>query len=378
MLHDKKFWLALATLVGTIIGVGIFSLPYLAIQTSFWLMLLYLISLGAFAIIMQLVYGEIVLKTPGRHQISGYAARYLGMNWKKLTFAAEFLAITGILTAYLIIGGDFLYQLLGPYLGGSLNLYIAIYFILRAALVFGGIKSISQFELGLLLLLGLTILVLFVTNISKISWPLASLGTMHWLAPYGAVLFSLFGATVIPEVTDILGPARRYLKTIIISSVSSAVVLYLLFIITVGGLSGAGSTPDALFGLHGLVTPLTLMIFLGLGVITTGTAFIGLGGAAERALMADWHLPRPLAWLFSCALPPILYLLGARNFISIISLVGAVFGGGLSIILLLIYLKVKRQGMASGEYSLRLPDWLVGLFILILLGGVASAIVGLK
>ena len=62
---SKNFCGATATLIGTIVGVGIFGVPYVVAKSGFLLGLLFLFGLGGVALLLHLFYGEIVLRTPG-------------------------------------------------------------------------------------------------------------------------------------------------------------------------------------------------------------------------------------------------------------------------------------------------------------------------
>ena len=60
----KKYIYPVSMLSGSIIGVGIFSLPYIANKSGAWLTLFYLIAITAIVVILNLIVGEIALKTP--------------------------------------------------------------------------------------------------------------------------------------------------------------------------------------------------------------------------------------------------------------------------------------------------------------------------
>lgn len=374
MTIPKKFFFALATLVGTIVGVGLFGLPYLTAQTSFATILVYFVLIGAFAVIMQLVYGEIVLKTKGQHQFSGYTRIYLGHKWKILAFLVEFLAITGALTAYLIVGGDFLFQLLGPVLGGSMHLYVLTYFALGAWLVYLGIKSVAKSEFILLFVLIGAVALFFFSSLEQINFSyLKTSNLQNIILPYGAVIFSLWGVTVIPEISEMLDKQHKYLKKVIPWGVAISIAIYILFIITVVGLSGSQTSPEAIPGLIQLLPPYVIKIALILGLLTTFTSFLAMAEAAKRAFIEDWRLSPRLSWVFCCILPPILYFLGLRNFLNIIGIVGAIMLGIFGITLFAIYLKIKNNnGEQPSDYNLNLPNWLVYFFIIILVLGVLT------
>ncbi|MAF20621.1 MAG: hypothetical protein CMI55_02985, partial [Parcubacteria group bacterium] len=82
----RSFIYALSTLVGSIIGVGLYSLPYITARVGIWVMLFYFLVLSLVSILIGLIYGEVILRTKGLHRLPGYAEKYLGLGAKRITF----------------------------------------------------------------------------------------------------------------------------------------------------------------------------------------------------------------------------------------------------------------------------------------------------
>ena len=59
--------LAISVLSGTIIGAGVFALPYVFARTGFWLGLVYLAVFGLVYFFVHLMYAELLRKYGGRH-----------------------------------------------------------------------------------------------------------------------------------------------------------------------------------------------------------------------------------------------------------------------------------------------------------------------
>jgi len=113
----KKIIYSIATLSGTIIGVGLFALPYITLKVGFWVMLGYFLVLGTLVILVHLFFGELALKTPDYKRLPGFAKIYLG-NWgERIAYISAILGIFGAILAYLIVGGEFLTELLSPIFG---------------------------------------------------------------------------------------------------------------------------------------------------------------------------------------------------------------------------------------------------------------------
>ncbi|KKN87667.1 hypothetical protein LCGC14_0257180, partial [marine sediment metagenome] len=119
----KKVIYAISILSGTIIGVGLFSLPYITSKVGIFVMLGYFLVLGALVIILHLFFGELSLRTPDFKRLPGFAKIYLGKWGQLVAYISTILGLFGALLAYLIIGGQFLESLLSPFLGGNSLFY---------------------------------------------------------------------------------------------------------------------------------------------------------------------------------------------------------------------------------------------------------------
>src|SRR3989344_8630530 len=120
----SKFFPALAVLVGTTIGAGFLGIPYVVSKSGFPIGFAYLVFVFAFLLLTKLYLGEVILRTNGNHQLSGYAEMYLGKAGKFLMFFAMIFGIYSALIAYLIGEGQSLsYIFLG-------NLDYSLYFSL--------------------------------------------------------------------------------------------------------------------------------------------------------------------------------------------------------------------------------------------------------
>ncbi len=148
----KAFVYSLSTLSGTIIGVGLFSLPYITSRVGPWIMLGYFLVLTSLVILIHQLFGEVALKTPDFLRLPGYAQIYLGKWGRRTALISNILGFLGAILAYLIIGGEFLGTLLSPFLGGGILLYTFVYFLVGAGLIFFGIKAVAKVEFwGLIL-----------------------------------------------------------------------------------------------------------------------------------------------------------------------------------------------------------------------------------
>jgi len=104
----KTFLLPLATLTNTIMGVGIFALPYVAARAGFAVMCAYFLALGIIVIVIHLFFSEIALQTPDHKRLPGFVEFYFGGFAKNLCFAVTIVSMICALIMFMAVGGQFL------------------------------------------------------------------------------------------------------------------------------------------------------------------------------------------------------------------------------------------------------------------------------
>jgi len=362
----KTFIYPIATLSGTIIGVGLFSLPYIASKVGIFVILGYFLVLGAVAILIHLFFGELALKTPDFKRLPGFAKFHLG-NWgRNLAYISTILGLFGALLAYLIVGGEFFKELLSPIFGGNTTLYTLFYFIIGASIIYSGIKAIAKVEFWGLILFFLILIAIFFRgqdflNIQNL-FPVPDWSFIF--LPYGAILFSIWGAALIPEVEEMLGGEKKALKWIIPIAILIPIVVYLFFIYLILGITGPQTTESALTGLRNVLGDGIVSLALIFGLLTTFTSFIALGLTLKKVFWYDLKIGKNLAWVVTCFLPLFLFLIGVKSFIPVISVVGGVMLGIDGILILLMYQKIRPE-----------RKFLIYPLALIFLGGIIYEII---
>lgn len=363
----KKIIYSVSVLSGTIIGVGIFSLPYIASKVGISVFLGYFLVLGMLVILVHLFFGKVALRTPDFKRLPGFAEFYLGKWGKFFALISIIFGLFGSILAYLIIGGRFLTEIFSPFFGGSEFLYTLFYFIFGAFLIYYGIRIVSKIEfLGLLLFLGILILIFFqnreLIQFNNLLFKKPSTRFADLFLPYGPVLFSLWGAALIPELEEGLGNFRQLLKKIIPVAVLVSIFVYLFFVFLILGITGSQTTESALTGLKNFLDRKTFSFLLFFGAVSTFTSFIALGLTLKKVFWYDLKIPHSISWTITCFLPFFLYLIGIKSFIPVISFVGAVMLGIEGILILLMYGKIESNKKKKiGALSLSLL-FLGGIF----------------
>jgi tyrosine-specific transport protein len=376
----KKLFYPFSIFIGTIIGVGLFTLPYVTLKAGFVTILSYFVLVGFLVIFIHLLFGEVVLRTDGIHRLPGYVKIYLGKWSKRAVFFSTLVGLYGALLAYIIIGGEFLWGLAGPILGGDKFLYISLFFIFGSILIWRGSKSIARVEFWFLALFFILLLFLGVRGSSDIH--LSNFTIFHFkniFLPYGVIMFSLWGLTVVPEVRDLLQENERKLKSILVGGIALAALTYLVFIFIVLGISGGNTSPDALLGLKSFLPYNILSLALFFGVVTTFTSFLTLGLTLKKIFYYDYGRSMFLSWVLACGVPFLLFVFGFKQFIEVIGLVGAVAMGIDGTLVLMMHQRAKKFGNRKNpEYEIKIPAVvnyvLSGLLVLGVVFGIVFSI----
>lgn len=372
-MKGKSSILAAASLIGTIIGAGIFGIPFVMAKAGVLPCLFYFLILGAVVLLLHLFLGEIVLRTKGKHRLVGYAEKYLGRKAKALVALSTIVGTIGALLAYIILAGNFL-TIIFPSVLSPLQWSLILWAVL-SFFVLLGIKTIAPVELIMNIGLFAVILAVFAFSFSKIQPSNFTLVNPRYVfLPFGVFLFSLVGWSAVPEVERIL-KKKRNLKKIIIASTIIPLVLYLLFGLFISGVTGNSTTPEAFEGLQSVLGRKVMLLGGIFGLLSVATSFLVLGNYLKNTLRFDYHISYPLAFSVACLAPLILFLLGIREFIFVIGAVGIFVGLIEGTSIALIYRNIKKKGDKLPAYALKVPKALIYFVIAILVLGTIAQVV---
>ncbi len=358
----NKQWYATATIMGTIVGAGILGIPYVIAKSGFFVGLVHIILIALFMMILSLYLGEVLLRTHGKHQLTGYAEKYLGKWGKRLMAFSMIFGLYGALIAYLIGEGEALSSIFG----GQPLFYTVIFFIVASAFVYIGVKSVSKSELILsfikiAILVSLCALIIPSVKIENLM-PISS-NVFNLLYPFGVILFAFSGIPAIVEAREVLAKNESLFKKSIIYAYTIPIPIYIIFALVVVGTTGAGTTELATAGLS-LISK-KILIFANLfAVLTLATPFLTLGLALQEMYEYDYKLKRQLAFVLSCVLPFVLFLAGIRSFVGVMGIAGALGPGLAAILIVLMFWKAKKKSERIPEYTIK-KNFVLGLLLML-------------
>jgi amino acid permease len=366
-MKDKTSVLALASLIGTIIGAGVFGIPYVMAKSGIAFCLFYFLILGAVVLVLHLFFGEIILRTKQKYRLIGYTEKYLGKKAKVIVAFSTIFGTIGSLLAYIILNNNFL-EIILPSSINSLYISLILWAIL-SFFVFSGIKLISQVQLLMNICFFGAIFYIFSNALPEINMNNFILADPKYIfLPYGVILFSLVGWNAIPGVANILSE-KKNLKKVILQAMAICVCFYILFGLFISGVTGANTSQEAFQGLIPFLGQKVMLLGAIFGIFAVSTSFLTSANYLKNTLIFDYKIPFLISFNLAVSIPLILFLVGIRQFILVIAFIGIFMGLVDGTVISLIYQKAKKYGDRVPEYSLNISKYFFYSIIIILFFG---------
>ncbi|MBN2197913.1 hypothetical protein JW698_01845 [Candidatus Wolfebacteria bacterium] len=369
----KKLFLPASLLAGTIIGAGIFALPFVFHNAGIAVGLFYLGLFTVAFIFIHLMYADTILKTENsenHHRFPGYVRIYLGRIGFWLSILTGIFGIFFTLTIYLVLSISF-FNLIFPEISAASALLV--FWFLGSMAIFLKIKRVAFSEFLITGGVIAIILVIFSYGMGYfekiVSTPLFNINNL--LLPYGAILFSLSGRVAIPAIINyfkkIKQPLINIKKPIILGTLLPSLV-YIFFIIGVLGLSGVVSE-DAISGIAENI-PKGILVLIGIfGLLSLWSSYIVIGIEVKDSLKFDLKFPTFLTGLLVVLLPPLLYFWGFQSFLELVGIAGGVFIALEGIFIVLMWLKTFKLNPKKLIFS-KINFLIIYALILIFIGGI--------
>lgn len=365
-MEKRGLFVALSTLLGTTIGAGIFALPYVFAQAGFVIGLAHLVVVGGVMALVSLYLAEVVLRTKGKHQLSGLAERYLGYYGKCAMNASLLVSIYGALIAYAFGAG----AVLAAMTGLPARLLMLVFFVALAIVIYFRLAVFEQFEEIFTPLKLAAVLVL--TGIAFL-WirpaQLLTVDAAKWFVPYGIVLFAYTGVSVIPEMSFEVRN-KKVLQWAILLGLGVSGLVYAAYSAAVIGVVGtalAEVTTISLGQALGSVAGILLNVFT---LLALATAFVALGFALKENYILDYRKKNREAWVYVVAVPFLFVVTGFGGFVRVIEWTAIVGIGTVLLLILVMHHRAKKQGDRKPEFSFADALWVKGVIAVLVLAGV--------
>ncbi len=358
---NMKYLAALSTTVGTIMGGGILALPYAIEKSGFFEGIALLVLIGFASILITMYTGELSSHFKKLHQLPVIISKYAGKRLRISILIFQILTIYGAQIAYLTgiaLIMVFLFHL--PY-----TVSVLLVFLLTLPLIYKGYKLVEDAETPLLFIkiaLIVAAALSVITIVKDANFYIYNITNLF--EPFGIILFSFTGYTVIPEVKQELGGIKK-LTSIIVVSYIICILLYIFFSFAFVGAFGPLVSTVATDGIHSfyyeiLFSLTTLSLLL--------TPYIALSLVLADSFTYDFGIERKSSMFLSLAAPFAIAFFDL-NFESILDVTGGVFISLLAMMILIAVLIERRKAKKHIGYLVPGGIYLIIFtFVVMLLG----------
>src|SRR3989338_644513 len=339
--RELSLWEGVILIVSGTIGAGVLGIPYAIAQSGVLIGVLSIFGIGLFMMGLNLLIGEVALRTGKTLQLPGLAKKYLGNFWGSFMTLMVYLILFGVLVVYIIGEGATLAALFG----GPHVLWSTLFFIVGAILVASGLRTIEKIDF--ILLFGILSIVIFIAALSlrhvDVSY-MKHINIAQVLFPYGVILFAFHSTTAIPEAYSLLkNKGQTFRRAIIYASVIT-IVVYAVFSLVVVGVTGEQTTEIATIGLGKKIGAVMFLLGNLFAFFSMLTSYLMASVAVKDSLTWDYKVPQWASLAMVIGIPYIVFLAGIRGFISALDIIGGVFGSIEMILIVFIYWKARQMG----------------------------------
>lgn len=332
---------AVFMITGMTIGAGVLGVPYVVAQVGLKMGIVYIVVLGLVMLSLNLMIGEIAVRTNQSLQIPGLVGRYLGRGPKYFINIIIVFASYGALLAYIIGEG----QALAALFGGNPVAWSVVFWSIASVVVWRGLQTIKMVErilstIVISIICGLSFYLLKDFQIAN--WVHSDLSKIF--LPYGVILFALNGTPAVIEAHALLPRSQRHFRKALIIGSLIPVAVYVLFALATVGAMGLGTSEIATIGLGAKFGQGILVLGNVFAVLAMAGGFVGAGIALKQSFIWDNGVNRLAAEILVISVPFLLFVAGIRQFISILSVAGGLFIGIEAVVLIVVCWQARRKG----------------------------------
>ncbi len=371
-----KFILPALMLFGATVGVGIFGVPAVLAAVGPWWALALAVVVGGTQLLLQLFYAETAIATPEKARLGLLAKHWLGGHWHLLASIGNIGLLWGAMIAYILVGGKFVQTISTWALGiegGQVSSWQLGWGVIGSLAVALGLRRLVKISA-----VATTTLVIVATGAIAVAasrfaphliFSASSGGFVDITLAYGVLFFALSGLPAILEMEDVIPGDARSLRRAVIVGALAAWAITIAFGFTVWGAFGKSNLSDLPAAFGAFFDPWAMALVAAFGVLGMMTAYFACATNLRETLSIDLGFDRVTSWALATLVPILVALTGTGDFVQVISWAGAVFGGGIAVVVVAIYIAVQQKG----ESHLKLPVWLSwSVLVLVVVGGLAG------
>jgi len=363
---------AFATIVGTVIGLGIFAIPYVARDVGVMPTMGLIVFIAVMSVVVSILYAEIILFDKREECVVSYAKRYLGALMGRVEACSVIFGYTGSILAYVLAITIFFKEFLPQ--GGNYFWPIVLFYTAISSLVLlRGIKVLGSLEVVLTGIMCLAFVLVFGESLSH--WKALDSDWSKVALPYGVVWFTLTGGSAIPIAVRLLEKKGNKIFSSILWAYVLITLITVMFFVAAIKTGGQKIGPNPFIAMSEKMGKWVFYLGSLIGIIAVTTSHWTLAAYFKNVLRKDFKMSEITSWLLVVFLPIIFILLGASNFVNVIGLVGLIAGTFDALLLLAIYKNIfSRKNTVPRVLPFKLPGAVIWIIFLLLVGAALSSI----
>ncbi len=375
--RGRLLWQGARPLIGTVVGVGIFGLPYVFSRAGYVYGLIELVVIAALSLLTYLLYADLLAVSTTHARFVAMISHQLGLAGRWLASIGFFGALWGAMLAYIIVGGQFAVTALRPLMTIELLQAQIFIWLLASVSIIGGNLFVRRLQAIFIPVFFVMIVALTLFALPNLHFEyLTTFDPDNIFLPFGALIFAFSGFSAIPECRDALGRHVGLMRPALWLGIGLVSVLYGLFCLAIVGLTGPFTSVQAVDGLRYVTDPWVASFVSIIGLLTVFTAFISVGTSLTNSLLYDFRGRFLSSWALVVLVPLIFLLIGARDFIQVIGATGGLLGGLCGLILLIAYERARLTANLP-KRALAVPQALVALSFILFIGMMVVTLVEL-
>jgi len=351
------------SMVGTIIGAGIFGLPAAFAAVGFWQGTALFALLAIASTVTHVLFAGLLLSEHKRMRLTGLVKRRLDPFFHVVAQITYPLQIFASLFAYIILGGEFISILArAAGLHIPLGLWQLFFWLIGSASMLFGLKAVARVNS-----LATSAKMLAILLAVAVAWPFVDSvyvrfdGWAHWYLPFGIFLYSLSGMSAVGETIDLVKRQKRVaLSAVAIGSLLSAGLSWLF---GVGIFLAARGYPlKTVTDIISVLPEAWALLIPLLGLLSVMTAYLTMAEDVKETFDLDYQMNAKQAAAAALSVPLLMLVFFSRDFLATIGFIGSVFVG-------INGLMVCSMAFKAFEKQRRASSRLIRLFVVVLLMG---------
>lgn len=317
---------ATLSMMGTIMGAGLFALPYAFSQIGLGWGTLVFAFLAIGMTITHLGYMDEILSETGHHRLTYFIKQRFGVRASFLPMITYPVQLFSINYAYLLLGGAFL-GMMAHRFGISMNetLWIVVFWIFFSIIALLGISIVAKAEVYITSALIVTLIFMGIVQLPAVTTFTVPMGDADLLLALGVFLFSASGISGIGEIVQIAKTRQMAKRAIVLGTVGSAILSWFFGVIFY--LASRGEISSRIIDFQSYIPDAFFWLLPLLGL--TGIASSYLTASVELATVLEkdfrWHKFQALAVTYLLPIACLAFV--TRAFVEVISFAGSVFIG---------------------------------------------------